>query len=347
MAGALSNARRLGRSGSLAQSSLGRVRSSGGIRGTIPTYGVAWGGQGGDQGSLHRPKARLAASAIALAVMKALRYAGGELWSGVGRAFARPVGSSGLLAGLVRRRARIRLSARTRLAVVAPVSLGRRIVGAEVGAEHDQGPLARLVGCLGWLHACSGLAGCTGLAGCADLLCSAPLLRTALFDCLATDFCFKAGFSCATAGFSSAGAGFCSTTAGFASGTVGFCSTMAGLSSAAADFSSTAAGLSCATIGFASAGAGAGFCSTMAGLASVAADFSSTAAGLSCAIAGFSSAIAGFSAAGAGFSSTVAGLSSAADGFSSAAAAGVSCAGTEGCAAVGLGLSVADVCASA
>jgi len=46
----------------------------------------------------------------------------------------------------------IRLSARMRLAVVAPVSLGRRIVGAEVGAEHGHGPLARLLDCLARLH---------------------------------------------------------------------------------------------------------------------------------------------------------------------------------------------------
>ena len=61
-------------------------------------------------------------------------------------ALIRPAISSRLRAGP------IRLSAGIRLAVVAPVSPGRRIVGAEAGAEHDQGPLARLVGCLGRLH---------------------------------------------------------------------------------------------------------------------------------------------------------------------------------------------------
>ena len=61
-------------------------------------------------------------------------------------ALIRPTISSRLRAGP------IRLSAGIRLAVVAPVSPGRRIVGAEAGAEHDQGPLARLLGCLGRLH---------------------------------------------------------------------------------------------------------------------------------------------------------------------------------------------------
>ena len=234
-----------------------------------------------------------------------------------------------------------------RLAVVAPVSPGRRIVGAEAGADHDQGPLARLAGCLGMP-----LAGCTGLLG------SALLLRTALSDGLAADFCFTAGFLCATAGFSPAGAGFCSTTAGFAVrdgrlrrrgrrrilrdswfrfGRGWLLLDDGRLVGRAGRLLLDAAGLSCVTLVRLG---GAGFCSTMAGLSSVAAGFSSTAAGLSCATTGFSSA-------GAGFCSAMAGLSSAAGGFSSAAAAGFSCAGAEGCAAAGLGLSVAGVCASA
>jgi hypothetical protein len=63
-----------------------------------------------------------------------------------------------LLAGLIRRRAR-GLLARMRQAVVTPVSLGRRIVGAELGAEHGHGPLARLAGCRGRLHRFRALCG--------------------------------------------------------------------------------------------------------------------------------------------------------------------------------------------
>jgi hypothetical protein len=153
MSGALSNACRLGRSGSLTQSSLGRVRSSRGIRGTYQRMVSPGDGRAAARvACISQKRARRRAQLRSRGADRLHDIRGGVrvvpdvAEPVIGRAFARPVGSSGLLAGLVRRRARIRLSARTRLAVVAPVSLGRRIVGAELGAEHDQGSLARLVG---------------------------------------------------------------------------------------------------------------------------------------------------------------------------------------------------------
>ena len=212
-----------------------------------------------------------------------------------------------------------------RLAVVAPVSPGRRIVGAEAGTDHGHGPLARLAGRrpLGRLHRFTLLCRFAAdsafrLPGDRLLLQGGLLVRNRWFflgnSRLLLDDRWLRGrdgrlllddgrFVVRRGRLLLGGRGLVLRNRWFCLG-------------------------------------GGRLLFDDGGLSSVAADFSSTAGGLSCAIAGLSSA-------GAAFSSTEAALSSAAGGFSSLAAAGCSCAGTEGCAAAGPGLSVADVCASA